>query len=66
MCAWLSVVGREDLAGLELNPIDIKVAQTSVGEFSRICEESQRRADNYIAKLKETIVFLIFLFGNPR
>ena len=46
------VFGRDDLSGLELNPIDLKQAYFSVGDFGRIFAEGQRRAGNYVAELK--------------
>ena len=38
------------MAGLTLNLIDGKAANTSIGEFERIYEEARRRSTNYIAK----------------
>lgn len=43
--------GSADLAGLELNSIDVHTATNSVGEYARIYEESQRKASNYFAAL---------------
>ena len=42
------------LAGLELNSIDVKTANVSIGEFGRIYQEGQRRAANYFANLNGT------------